>query len=270
MCITSNGIRGGYRRGVNREQSGKYASKEECMADCEYGRSPSGPVNYVSTGKSCSFSTQCETAVWGECTGYAQNCNIGDIVYSDGTCASTVVSGKTPIAVVVYKSSDGKCAQAMALNSIGNSRGLIYTYTWGPTSDDIPTLTNFETAEKASLDLNSCANTQKIIAAGDKSKYPAAWATHEYKTTGTNAGDWCLPAAGILTSYYNNVQQINIGMDNARGTRLGSSSYLWSSTEENSNSAWFSHFAVNYGIDTYYAGYYGKDRSGEIRPVLEF
>ena len=46
--------------------------------------------------------------------------------------------------------------------------------------------------------------TEKIIAAGNKSKYPAAWAVHKYSTEGTSAGDWCLPAARIFTSYYDN------------------------------------------------------------------
>ena len=258
MCITSNGIRGGYRQGVNREQSGKYASKEECMADCEYGRSPSGPVNYVSTGESCSFSTQCETAVWGQCTGYAKTCNIGDIVYSDGTCVSSVVSGKTPIAVVVYKSADGNCAQAMALNSIG-------TYEWGGYNWDIPTLTNIDNVESASYDLNSWANTQKILVAGDKSTYPAAWVAHEYKTEGTNAGDWCLPAAGVFTSYRNNQQLVNISMTNAGGTQIGTDSYVWSSSESHGFYAWTSRLINVYGLDTR-----GKDRSYDVRPVIEF
>ena len=55
---------------------------------------------------------------WGKCNGSAKNCNIGDILYSDGTCSPQNISGKTPIAVVVYKSDDGNCAQAMALGAI--------------------------------------------------------------------------------------------------------------------------------------------------------
>ncbi len=202
---------------------------------------------------------------WGKCNGSAKNCNIGDILYSDGTCSSPQrISGKTPIAVVVYKSADGNCAQAMALKSIGE-------YEWGPTSDDIPTLTNFDNAENANYDLNSCLNTKKILAEGNKSKYPAAWAAHEYNTKGTEAGDWCLPAAGIFTSYYNNQQLVNIGMTNAEGTLIGTSSRNWSSSESSSSNAWGSYFSYDYGLTNYtYYGTANKHLSNDIRPVLEF
>ena len=197
---------------------------------------------------------------WGKCNGSAKNCNIGDILYSDGTCSPQNISDKTPIAVVVYKSADGNCAQAMALNSIGN-------YIWSSEYVDIPNLTNFGSAESASYDLNSCANTQKIMAAGDKNAYPAAWVAHEYKTEGTNAGDWCLPAAGVFTSYYNNQQLLNIGMTNAGGTQIGTSSNNWSSSENGGNHAWASDFSGDYGLNNYY---FSKNSGREVRPVLEF
>ena len=199
-------------------------------------------------------------AEWGKCNGYAKNCNIGDILYSDGTCASTVVSNKTPIAVIVYKSTDGNCAQAMALKSIGN-------YMWGEYGTDISTLQNFSSASAASKDLASCENTAKIIAAGNKSTYPAAWAAHEYRTDGTAPGDWCLPAAGIMTSIKNNMSAINAGFVLAGGDQLGTSSYLWSSSEYGSDYAWSSNFGRAYGLDSSY--YRGKSNSTELRPVLE-
>ena len=188
-----------------------------------------------------------------------KNCQIGNIYYSDKSCSVSLDSSKTPIGVVVYVDGQGH-GQVMALKSIGN-------YKWGSYNDDIPTLTNFTSAESASYDLNSCANTQKIMAAGDKSKYPAAWAAHEYKTEGTNAGDWCLPAAGVFTSYYNNQQLVNIGMTNAGGTQIGTSSYFWSSSEYSSSYAWRSDFSFDYGL---YHGYNNKDSSYEVRPVLAF
>ena len=130
-----------------------------------------------------------------------RNCAIGHIFYSDKSCSVSLDSSKTPIGVVVYVDGQGH-GQVMALNSIGK-------YQWSSERVDIPTLTNFDTISDASQDLASCENTAKIIAAGDKSSYPAAWAAHEYKTEGTNVGDWCLPAAGILTSIYNNMELVN-------------------------------------------------------------
>ena len=196
--------------------------------------------------------------------GDTSNCIIGSIFYSDHTCSyGSLISGKTPIGVVVYINGPGH-GQVMALKSIGD-------YAWGPSDVDISTLTNFTGAESASFDLNSCTNTQKIMAAGDKNTYPAAWAAHEYKTEGTNAGDWCLPAAGVFTSYYNNQQQVNIGMTNAGGTQIGMNSQNWSSSENNSGYAWYSTFAYEYGVGYYgYSGYYYKNHSLGVRPVLEF
>ena len=203
----------------------------------------------------------------GGASGGNKNCQIGNIYYSDKTCSVSLDSSKTPIGVVVYIDGQGH-GQVIALNSIGS-------YEWGGYGTDIPTLTNFVTNISASYDLNSCPNTEKILAAGDKSKYPAAWAAHEYKTEGTNAGDWCLPAAGVFTSYYNNQQLVNIGMTNAGGTQVGTGTYLWSSSEYDSNYTWYlslySALGLSYsgdgGLDYYY---HNKNTSYEVRPVLEF
>ena len=195
---------------------------------------------------------------WGKCNGLAKNCNIGDILYSDGTCSPQKVSGKTPIAVVVYKSADGNCAQAMALNSIGS-------YSWSSEYVDL-SLNNFTSDQAASTDYQSCTNTVIITAAGDKSKYPAAWAAKEYSTEGTKAGDWCLPAGGIMTSIKNNMSVINAGFILTGGTQIGTSSYYWSSSENDRLYAWSSGFSDDSGL----YGYNFKTYSLEVRPVLEF
>ncbi len=201
---------------------------------------------------------ECSLA-WGTCSGLAANCSLGNILFSDGTCSANTVSGKTPIAVVVYISSEG-CGQAMALKSIGS-------YEWGGYGTDISTLTNYTLSSAASKDYDSCGNTAKIIAAGDKSKYPAAWAAYNYTTTGTKVGDWCLPAAGIFTSIYNNQSTINTGFSRAGGTEFTSSTYAWSSSEYSGNLAWLSNFSGSYGL---YYGYNAKTGSYEVRPVLAF
>ena len=191
--------------------------------------------------------------------GDTSNCVLGSIFYSDHTCSyGAVLSTKTPIGIVVYVDDQGH-GQAMSLNSIGN-------YDWSSRFVDISTLQNIVYAASASEDLASCENTAKIIEAGDKSTYPAVWAVHEYKTEGTNAGDWCLPAAGVFTSYYNNRQSVNTGMTNAGGTQIGGHDYIWSSSEYNSDNAIMSDFGVNDGVAN--NGY--KDDLHGVRPVLEF
>ena len=84
-----------------------------------------------------------EKAVLGECTGYAKNCTIGDILYSDGTCTTNKESSKTPIGVVVYISSGSdKCGYAMA------ARPVTQMISWtNPIADplDISNLPNYTT-----------------------------------------------------------------------------------------------------------------------------
>ena len=185
-------------------------------------------------------------------------CYIGSILYSDKSCSSNLMLGKTPIGIVVYIDGTGG-GQALALKSIGS-------YEWSSEFGDISGLTNYSSASSASKDYDSCGNTAKIIAAGDKSKYPAAWAAHEYKTAGTEAGDWCLPAAGIFTSYYNNQDAINTGFRRAGGTQFTGSSRAWSSSENDRGyGAWFSDFDFSYGLFDYL-----KHDSHEVRPVIEF
>ena len=203
-------------------------------------------------------SGQCKAqAIWGTCSGSAAQCSLGDILFSDGTCSANKVSGKTPIAVVVYKS--GNCGQAMALKSVGN-------YYWSTEYVDISGLTNYTSDSKASKDYASCENSAKIRAQGNSSTYPAVWAAYNYTTTGTKAGDWCLPAAGIFTSIYNNQSTINTGFSRAGGTQFTNSTYAWSSSEFDHTWAWFSSFNSSYGLN-----YYGKHGSNrEVRPVIEF
>ena len=199
-------------------------------------------------------------------------CVIGSILYSDKSCYLSPQKGKTPIGVVVYV--DGKGGgQALALETVGK-------YKWSTEYMDIPGLKNYVSEKTASKDYASCANSKIIMAAGNKSKYPAVWAAHEYKTEGTSAGDWCLPAAGIFTSYYNNQDSINAGFTKANGTEITPETFAWSTTEIGIKTAWLSAFDGSNGIaDCSYipteggAVHYNggsKTSAEEVRPVLEF
>ncbi len=226
--------------GVGEACNGKYA---ECA--CKEG--------YVLENGNCFLQPE-----WGTCTGLAANCALGDILFSDGTCSADTVSGKTPIAVVVYKSSDGKCGQALALKSLGS-------YKWSTEYVYVTDLPNYTSDLKASQDFASCENSAKIRAQGDSSGYPAVWQVYKYTTTGTKVGDWCLPAAGIFTSFYNNQDAINMGFRRAGGTEFTTSTYAWSSSEEDLSWAWLSHFNASYGLVSN-----AKNEKREVRPVIEF
>ena len=195
---------------------------------------------------------------WKQCTGYAgRHCKIGDILFSDGTCAADKVTGKTPIAVVVYISDKG-CGQAISLNNVGY-------YEWGSYNTGISGFVTCISKEKASFDFTSCENTRIIMEAGDSSDYPAAWAANDYSTTGTSTGDWCLPAAGIFTSIYNNMSLINAALGKVSGKTFSTSTYLWSSTYYNSQRGWHSHFNSTYGLS-----YVNRYADEIVRPVIEF
>ena len=194
-------------------------------------------------------------AEFGQCNGYAAQCSLGDILFSDGTCSANKVSGKTPIAVVVYKS--GNCGQALALKSLGK-------FQWGGYGTDISTLPNLSTSQ-ASKDVASCENSAKIRAQGNSSTYRAVWAAYNYTTTGTKVGDWCLPAAGIFTSIYNNQSTINTGFSRAGGTQFTSSTNAWSSSEYDDTWAHSSLFGYSSDVSSYH-----KLNYHEVRPVIEF
>ena len=187
---------------------------------------------------------------------------VGSIFYSDKTCSMSLQTGKTPIGVVIYVDGNGG-GQAIALNSIGS-------YKWGGYGTDIPTLPNYTTAASAATDFASCENSQKIMAAGDKDTYPAVWAAHEYSTEGTNAGDWCLPAAGVLSSFfYNNTQRdVDNGLYLAGGTIIDASRPKQSSTETSSTSMWCIYDSGSYFLSTSSKGY--NYYNYEVRPVIEF
>ena len=186
-------------------------------------------------------------------------CYIGSILYSDMTCSKELKSEKKPIGIVVYLDNTGG-GQAIALNKVGETN-----YYWSTESGVVFGLSQYTSNSAASQDYASCKNSQIIMAAGDKSKYPAVWAAHEYSTEGTSAGDWCLPAAGIITSIYNNQNEISTGFVRTIGTPFPTTTQVWTSSAYTSSSAWYSNFNANNGLsaDFWYYDY-------EVRPVIEF
>ena len=194
---------------------------------------------------------------WKTCTGLAKKCTIGDILYSDGTCSSDVVSSKTAIGVVVYISSDG-CGQAFALKGVGGWPE------WSVSMVDVPTLTNYTSASKAKTDFASCENTSKLRAQGNMYDYEAAWSVNQYFVDGTEVGDWCLPAAGVAASYIDNKEIIDNALSLVGGSALTSG--FWTSTEYSKNYAWYydkSSSAISYNNKD-------DDPFSTVRLVIEF
>ena len=184
-------------------------------------------------------------------------CKVGDILYSDKTCSASVVSGKTPIGVVF----DGTNRLAIALESSSS------TMTWGGYGTDIPGIKNITDSTQAKQDFNGKANTAAIKAYNSSlSKYLAAKYAYEYKTTGTNAGDWYLPALGELNEIYQNKATIDKTLSTL-GKSTIPTGYRWSSSEYSKNNAWSLSFSDGsvHGYDKY-----SSENLYYVLPVLAF
>ena len=196
-------------------------------------------------------------------------CNIGDIYYTDKTCSSAADynSAKTVLGIVVYVTDGGKHGQIMApwwLDKNGNRSNSGVTMRWGPYDIDILELLNITSITQAEADYDSCGNTDKIVAAGDASTFPAAWATRKYAPTTDTAGKWCLPAAGILRNIQKNRSAVSRALSKVDGSPIGCC-MMWSSSEHYSSEAWGIHLGNGtFGSDAKYTSY------NHVVPVLEF
>ena len=108
-----------------------------------------------------------EKAILGQCTGYAKNCKVGDILNSDGTCTTDKETGKEPLGVVIvikdscgWAMTAGPIAADIEWSTESNSTGAFQSYDW----------------QQAIKDFDVSGNMTKIIqtANGNRRKYPAA------------------------------------------------------------------------------------------------
>lgn len=207
----------------------------------------------------CATGTHWDTS---KCVSSEGDCLIGRIFYDDGTCSvpEAYNSSKIALGVVVYVNPNGVGGQVLA------PKPLSGTYEWGGYGADAPVAetTDLDVAKK---DYNSCDNTIKLVT-DMYNTYPAAEATRRYAPTHSRRV-WCLPAAGIISSWYVNRSVINVGMAKLGGTQLGSSEpRIWSSTEYNATYAW--DFWTDRGESPDGLNYNFKDYSFEVYLVLEF
>ena len=130
---------------------------------------------------------------------------------------------------------------------------------------DVPGLSNITSSSAVTADWQGKNNTRVVLEyckANGKS-CPAFEYVNSYKTEGTIAGDWYLPAMGELNAIYGNKDVLNIALGKIGGTKLGAN-YYWSSSEHSNYYAWLLYFG-NGSVNDYYKGY-----NGYVRPVLAF
>ena len=194
---------------------------------------------------------------------------MGDIFYADYTCvpSSQYNPSKTVLGFVVYVNPNGFGGQVMAPWPIDKNGNKLddnsVTMPWGIYGENVTALTDYTSFASAATDYDSCSNTDKLIAAGSADDYPAAWATRRYAPTSDTKGKWCLPAAGVMSSFGSNRDLFDALID-----KLGGVAYVdnmvWTSTEYNHERAW-----INSNV-SYELNHLSKSISRYIRPVLEF
>lgn len=202
----------------------------------------------------------------GVCTGRVKNCKIADILNSDGSCTTNKENGKTPIGIVI--SIKDNCGYAMTASPI--AKGIAWS------TEDFLHGNYFATWQAAITDFNGCVNTQKMIQRANANVYPAAWATVNYAPSAAPAtkGKWCLPAAGMLNSLYNNLDNINDTILKLDGQKLeNNKETIWSSTEFNDSVAWTFHMYKDGGLEYYskdLTTYYTISGGVVVRPIIAF
>ena len=206
-----------------------------------------------------------------------QDVSVGAIVYGDGTVASGVVTGKTPIGVVF----DTANRLALALTDVkkdgtaGSER-----MEWSSSYCDTPGLQNCTATEipyGTNLTPITCGvdgrlNTNAILASSCNGTTYAATATNNYQPTGC-AKDFCkktkwfLPSMRDLQNIYLQKTQIDASLTLLKGYSATTvkSNYYWSSTENGSNHAWLFNMFNGYRFYDYKYG-----TSNSVRPVLAF
>ena len=179
--------------------------------------------------------------------------NIGDILYSDMSTSSEIISGKTPIGVVF----DPKRLLAIALISEKQK--------WSTTTFDLPGLKNYTSGNDADKDFDGKNNTKIIVnyCQSNSKDCPAANYAYKYSTAGTKPQDWYLPATGELSLIYDRKTTLNSTLSKLGAMTLAD--YHWASNEYNEYSAWFRNISSggmggNQKIATY----------SSVRPIINF
>ena len=235
---------------------------EKCNGSNETGGADTGCGGYYAK---CSCATGYEWDTTSKsCKMKQAVCAVGTLYYSDNTCSADYTTSKTLLGVVVYSNPSGG-GWVMTIKPIQSS------IIWGGYGTNISSLPDYTSWSTAAKDFDSCGNTDKIRAQGNSSKYPAAWAAYNYQPSGTPTGKrWCLPAAGVINSLYNNLSTINTAIGKAGGTKLvNDNEHIWSSSEYSNYRAWVfctGHGAGSGGLSDYLRNSYYT----VVRPVLAF
>ena len=202
---------------------------------------------------------------------------IGSILYGDGTVASGIVTGKTPIGVVF----DAANRLAVALTDVkkDGTAGSERMH-WSSSYCDTPGLQNCTTTEipyGTNLTPITCGvdgrlNTNAILASSCNGTTYAATATNNYQPTGCakrflQKNEMVFTQHERFAEYLFTKTQIDASLTLLKGYSATTvkNDYYWSSTENGNIHAWL--FGMLNGT-RYYS--YKNGTSNSVRPVLAF
>ncbi len=205
-------------------------------------------------------------------------CNVPKlpILYGDGTVATGIVTGKTPIGIVFDK--ENRLAVALTDAMKDGTVGSTYI-PWSSNECDTPELQNCSTSEistGANLTPITCGvdgrlNTNAILASSCISEAYAAIATNNYQPSGCTKDfckktKWFLPRMRDLQNIYLQKTQINatLNLANSYAPQPIKDSPYYSSTEYNALFVWI--FYMNSGIRAYYS----KTGLLHVRPIIVY
>ena len=188
-------------------------------------------------------------------SGDLSNCHITDFLYSDKTCSPHLENNKIPIAVVF----DPINKLAVSLTA---SSGV-----WATTEFDAPKLppsgdTNMQGKNNTKIMLEFCKANGKTC--------PAFEYVNKYKTAGTKAGDWYLPAAGEMLEVAQHLDSINIALDKASKSMFDDEFYTTYWTSCNAYSVYSEPQAIyiSFPDGSVYNSDYTETRT--IRPIINY
>ena len=188
-------------------------------------------------------------------SGDLSNCHITDFLYSDKTCSPHLENNKIPIAVVFDP------INKLAV-SLTESSGV-----WATTEFDAPKLppsgdTNMQGKNNTKIMLDFCKANGKTC--------PAFEYVNKYKTAGTKAGDWYLPAAGEMLEVAQHLDSINIALDKASKSMFEDEFYTTYWTSCNAYSVYSEPQAIYISFPDGSNVYSDYTETRTIRPIINY
>ena len=249
----------GYAGGVGNKCNNKYQSCtcssgygwrnnvcSKCETEYKFDCATGGSDPYITGGRgdACSGKYKycsCQTGYgWkrGKCTLCDASCSVGNILYSDMSCNSCIMEGKTPIGVIGY--ANGTSGLAVYLQQSSSE------LEWSGLSDT-PTMTNFSSGATAIKDFSGKENSHNwTLFYGHTNTWNGIGYCHNLTTGGTQKRQWFVPALGEMNEIaVKNLEAVNdslLALDTVGAAQIGTS-YQYSSTEQNANNIYVSYQA---------------------------